>query len=615
MSASRPPLTLRLGRLDPRRLPSTAEWRFLGALTAASPALAATWWALVAVRGALPAAFSIAVGVLVGAVQQGRSLTMPLVVMGTLFILMNALAPVHDAVAQNLGARVGSWLHHTLLRASTAPPGIAHLERPDLADSLAHARQFDLGISAPTLAQAMGPVGSGFAQIAAGLAQAIVLGRYSWWASLALALAWASTHVLLRDSSGWRAYRVPDVVEAERHADYSYRLGVEAVAAKEVRLFGLADWVIDRFRTRRRRVVDLLFEQGRLRRGPVRWGLLVVVAANALVFGMLAWDGLRGAIGLGPAVVYAQAAIGVAALAFGGFDWWFRSSAEPVPEVLDLGGRMAPVGALASGGRQAGTMPRREVRFRGVRFGYRPEGQLVLDGVDLVIPAGSWLAIVGVNGAGKTTLAKLLCRLYDPLEGAIEVDGTDLRELDLDAWRGRVAAVFQDFIRFELPLRVNVAPQGAAGEDLVRALETSRAGELASLDTVLSRAYEGGTDLSGGQWQRVALSRALCKVQQGAGVVLLDEPTAQLDVRAEAEIFDRLLEATRGCTTILISHRLSSVRHADRICVLEGGEVIELGTHDELMARGGRYRTMFDLQAARFSEVAPVEAEDDGARS
>src|SRR5207253_5588802 len=127
------------------------------------------------------------------------------------------------------------------------------------------------------------------------------------------------------------------------------------------------------------------------------------------------------------------------------------------------------------------------------------------------------------------------------------------------------------------------------------------AGGLATLDTPLSRAYAGGTDLSGGQWQRIALARALCAVSLGAGVVLLDEPTAQLDVRGEAEIFERLLAATRECTTILISHRFSTVRHADRICVLERGRVVELGTHDELMALGGRYRAMFDLQAERFS--------------
>ena len=138
-------------------------------------------------------------------------------------------------------------------------------------------------------------------------------------------------------------------------------------------------------------------------------------------------------------------------------------------------------------------------------------------------------------------------------------------------------------------------------------MQEAGAEKLAALDTVLSKAYEGGTDLSGGQWQRVALARALCRVEMGAGVVLLDEPTAQLDVRGEAEIFERILAATRQCTTILISHRFSTVRHADRICVVEGGAVIELGTHEELMALGGRYRTMFDLQARRF-----VDAEEEG---
>ena len=162
--------------------------------------------------------------------------------------------------------------------------------------------------------------------------------------------------------------------------------------------------------------------------------------------------------------------------------------------------------------------------------------------------------------------------------------------------------MFQDFIRFELPLRDNVAPSGAPDHVIEAALAEAGAAHLASLDTVLARGYEGGTDLSGGQWQRIALARALCAVKTGAGLVLLDEPTAQLDVRGEAEIFERILAATRQATTILISHRFSTVRHADRICVLERGRVVELGTHDELMAAGGRYRTMFDLQASRFGE-------------
>jgi ABC-type multidrug transport system fused ATPase/permease subunit len=230
----------------------------------------------------------------------------------------------------------------------------------------------------------------------------------------------------------------------------------------------------------------------------------------------------------------------------------------------------------------------------------------VLAGFDLTIPAGSSLAIVGQNGAGKTTIAKLLCRLYDPQEGAIEVDGIDLRDLDVDSWRSRVTAVFQDFIRFERSVRDNVAPSGAPDEIIHAALAGAGA-SLSNLETILARGYPGGTDLSGGQWQRVALARALCAVRMGAGVVLLDEPTAQLDVRGEAEIFDRVIAATRHTTTILISHRFSTVRHADRICVLERGQVVELGAHDELMAAGGRYRTMFDLQAVRFDDEGGPE--------
>jgi ABC-type multidrug transport system fused ATPase/permease subunit len=305
--------------------------------------------------------------------------------------------------------------------------------------------------------------------------------------------------------------------------------------------------------------------------------------------------------------MFAQCAIAASMIAFGGLNWALDGASAPVAAVLRLQPAMAPIGALVEGDREAAGLPAREIRFRNVTFAY-PGGAPVLDHFDLTIPAGSSIAIVGQNGAGKTTLAKLLCRLYDPQSGAIEVDGIDLRHLEVRSWRSRLAAVFQDFTRFELPLRDNVAPAGAPDAEIHAALEAAGAATLARLDTVLSRGYAGGTDLSGGQWQRVALARALCAVQTGAGVVILDEPTAQLDVRGEAEIFDRILGATRHCTTILISHRFSTVRHADRICVVEHGRVVELGTHDELMAAGGRYRTMFDLQAQRFGVV---EGEED----
>jgi ABC-type multidrug transport system fused ATPase/permease subunit len=265
-------------------------------------------------------------------------------------------------------------------------------------------------------------------------------------------------------------------------------------------------------------------------------------------------------------------------------------------------------------------MPAHEIRFRDLTFAY-PEGRPVLEGFDLTIPAGSSLAIVGQNGAGKTTLAKLLCRLYDPQSGAIEIDGVDVRDLDLTSWRSRLTAVFQDFIRFELSLRENVVPAAgavaadtvAAGSDAVAlsALASAGASGLATLDTVLAKGYTGGTELSGGQWQRVALARAVAAVQLGAGLVLLDEPTAQLDVRGEAEIFERILADTRSCTTVLISHRFNTVRHVDRIAVLDDGVIAELGSHDELMALRGRYWRMFSLQAERFAAGEAGEGEFD----
>ena len=379
-------------------------------------------------------------------------------------------------------------------------------------------------------------------------------------------------------------------------------------ASKELRLFGLASWTIDRFVARRTRLHELQYEATRLRERPVTWSVLLVGSANILVFWLLASDAAQGHISLGEAVVYVQSAIGVSMIAFGGFSWALDGAAAPVAAVLRLEPAMRPAGALRSGTRAADGTPAREIRLRDVTFSYSAAAATpgvatppVLERFDLTIPAGSSLAIVGQNGAGKTTIAKLLCRLYDPQSGAIEIDGIDLREFDLASWRSRVAAVFQDFIRLELPLRDNVAPGGAPDDVVFAALESAGAANLAALDTVLARGYDRGTDLSGGQWQRVALARALAAVRLGAGVVLLDEPTAQLDVRGEAEIFDRLLAATRHCTTILISHRFSTVRHADRICVLEHGRVLELGTHDELIALGGRYRTMFDLQAQRFT--------------
>jgi ATP-binding cassette subfamily B protein len=259
--------------------------------------------------------------------------------------------------------------------------------------------------------------------------------------------------------------------------------------------------------------------------------------------------------------------------------------------------------------RDPGGLPHREIRFERTGFHYPGSDRSVLDGLDLVLPAGRCTAIVGLNGAGKTTLVKLLARLYDPTEGRLLVDGIDLRSFDVNDWRRQIGVIFQDFNRYELTAAENIgfgAIEISADRERLREA-ARRAGVLATLErlplgleTPLARQYENGAELSGGQWQRVAIARAVFALENGASILVLDEPTAALDVRAEAAFFDRFVDVTRGATALLISHRFSSVRHADRIVVLEHGRVIEQGSHDELVVLGGRYAELFRLQAERF---------------
>ena len=599
------------------RLRARQEWVFFTSLHHADRRLAAAWWALLALRGVLPAAFAVTLGVLVGAVERADPLPGPLAATAVVFVLMQVLHPLHLAVSAALGDRTAAWLYDRLGAACVGPPGIGHLEDPQLAADLTVAREFDAAMTAPPLFMSMDFIADGLVGMLSGLAAACILFGFAWWAPPVLVAGWLATHWMMRESGVWRDRNTDEVRSAQREAEYAYRLAVDPPAAKELRLFGLQDWVLERFGRSRHTLHRLQYEATRLRERPVLLSLAVTLAANLAVLLVLGESVVDGRTGLGAAATYALAAVGASAIAFGGFNWALDGAAAPVAAVLSLEAAMAPVGALQRGDVEpAASAPAREIRFRDVTFAYPAGGVPVLEHFDLTIPAGTSLAIVGQNGAGKTTLAKLLCRLYDPQAGTIEIDGTDLRQLDVDAWRARVTTVFQDFVRYEASLGENVAPNGASAAAIEEALERAGADDVVDrtgggLDTILAKGYPGGTELSGGQWQRVALARALCAVGEGAGLVLLDEPTAQLDVRGEAEIFARLLAATRGRTTILISHRFSTVRHADRICVLEHGRVVELGTHDELLARGGRYATMFRVQAQRFAVGEVEEGEEE----
>src|SRR5436190_19957620 len=312
------------------------EWKFFGVLRRADRSLALSWWSVLLLRALLPALFAIAMGALVGAVQRGDPLTVRLGGVGVVFVLLQVLSPLHQAIGANLGSRTAAWLYDELTTACVRPPGLGHLEDPGLTTDLAMARDFDLGISGPPLSISMGFIASGLVEMVGGLASALILFVYSWWAPLVLAGAWLATHWLLRESAVWRDRNTEEVRAAERHADYAYRLAVDPPAAKELRLFGLAGWTVERFSARRRRLFELRWAATRLRERPVLWSLLVVLGANTLVFGAMASDAAAGNLLLARIVTFASAAVSTSMIAFGGLSWALDGAAAPASAVLRL---------------------------------------------------------------------------------------------------------------------------------------------------------------------------------------------------------------------------------------------------------------------------------------
>src|SRR5499425_444077 len=265
-----------------QQLTERKEWTFFSVLPKAAPGLALAWWLALLLRGALPAAFAIAMGVLVGAVQRGDSLAGPLALVGTIFVLLQILSPIHQAVSANLGDRAAAWLYDRLTEACVRPPGIGHLEDPKLTSDLTVARDFDLGMTGPPLSISMDFLANEMVMMVAGVACAVILFRFSWWAPIVLAGAWLGTHWFLRESAVWRDRNTEEVRSAQRDADYAYRLAVDPPASKELRLFGLARWTLDRFIARRTRLHELQYAATRLRERPVIWSMLLVTATNLI---------------------------------------------------------------------------------------------------------------------------------------------------------------------------------------------------------------------------------------------------------------------------------------------------------------------------------------------
>lgn len=549
---------------------------------------------------------------------QSRALIVAVLVVGAAFVAGRVLTPIRTAVSTSLGSRVGERMQVTLLEATLTPYGIAHLENPDFADEIRRAGDFEWEGLAP-LTRIVDELSRTVTLVVGAVGAAALLARFEWWAPVLLLAAVVVTHVGTVGDAYREVRRRDDLALEQRHADYFRDLALDPPAAKEVRLFGLADYLADSARRHRSVFVEALVRARRAQLWPVLATIGALASAAGLVFGVLGYEAVHGTVDAADLAVYVQATYGVLGLCPPMLaTWWVRQGVAAVPHLLGLAARAAevPAGIAPGGAPVHPAAPEHTIRLRDVHFAYPGVNRPVLDGVDLELRAGTSLAIVGANGSGKTTLLKLLARLYDPTSGAIEVDGSDLRQLDAVAWRRQLAVIFQDFTRFELTAADNVGfGRVEPRADLVAARAAAdAAGAGAVVDdlpdgwaTTLSRRYPGGVDLSGGQWQRIALARALRAAAGGARVLVLDEPTAALDVRSEARLFDSFLDLTAGLTTVLVTHRLASVRRTDRIAVLDRGRVIELGSHDELMGLGGRYATMFGLQAGRFSEAADVD--------
>ena len=566
----------------------------------------------------MPNLVLIAAGHLVGSIPAasaagldsaaGHRLISALAITGALYAAALVLGPVQSSLSSVVKWRLVYRTEDRLIAAVSGPVGIAHLEDPKVLDDLALAQGQLTGQMPADAPMTLALVVS---NRVSGLLACAVLASWRWWLGLGMLVMWMAIRrpqlALIREQGALYA----GSSESLRRAWYLQRLAATPAVAKESRVFGLGGWLVDRYRSQWLAAMAAPWAVLRRLDRAVLFLSLPVLLAFGVACGYLGLAAYRDEISLGTLAVMLPMLAATTPL--GDISWddvalsWMI---QGLPRARQLeAALLSSAGPDLAGSVAAAGLPVREVRFDQVRFRYPGADRDVFGGLDLVLRAGQSTALVGINGAGKTTLVKLLARLHDPVSGRILVDGVDLARLRPAEWQRQVAVVFQDFAHYPLSFAENVGFGSPSHLSDVPGLSDAarRAGALDVLsglsgwDTVLSRSYDGGVDLSGGQWQRIALARALFAVRHGATILVLDEPTAWLDARGEADFFDRFLEITEGTTTLIISHRFSTVRRADHICVLDEGRVLEQGDHESLIAAGNRYAQLFGLQAARFT--------------
>lgn len=604
--------------------------RLLAMLRAAGPWPIGALVAVTVGESLTPAASAVALGLLVGRLATALgtgggglgTLAFPIAALVGAMVLGNvcdsAKEPLHYAVVSRLDGAYRS----DLSRSASMGRNVTALEQPSVQSLVELARADPRNWTERTPG-----AGAVALVIVAGRAvtlasTSMVLAACAWWlVPLLVAPAIMIQRLSSRDIDRWFTLWREGQTEYHRRRVWS-DANLDAGTAKEVRIFGLGEHSVrsQLLHTRAQYAPVWAHQRASLARhwrlappviGPLAAAMIsaayltatgrasltagtAAISASAVIYRVF-WGDPRDVLGAASALDAADRLR----------EQLGASAASPTAQTSD-----AAVPAAAARSAAPGPQRVRPVRFEEVSFAYPGTGRAVVDRLDLEIRSGELLALVGLNGAGKSTLVKLLAGLYEPTGGRITYGGEDIRDLGAAVWRRQLSIVFQDFVRYHLTLADNVTLGQADGTapDLARAEAAARDAGLNEVlarlpggwDTPVARSRTGGVDLSGGQWQQVVLTRALYAVRSGARLLVLDEPTAHLDVRTEFDVFSRLAAHRGNSSVVLISHRLSTVRQADRIVVLDGGRITECGTHEELMALGGSYAGMFALQAERF---------------
>jgi ATP-binding cassette subfamily B protein len=420
---------------------------------------------------------------------------------------------------------------------------------------------------------------------------------------------------------GWRGYNIARWgSRLLRRMTYLVNLVTTDSFAKEVKLFGLGHYFIERYRM----IATAFYDSQRsqvVRRYMTGFALgNISTIVTSLTYLYIALQAIAGRLSLGSLTAYTQAAVQVQnsiQSVLSGFSGMYEHNLY-LNNLVELMAK-EPFMPVAATPVPVPQPMRGEIRFENVSFAYPGAENQALSNLSFTVKAGETLAVVGRNGAGKTTLFKLICRLYDPMEGRILIDGIDIKDFEPDELRRQIGAMFQDYVDYQATAAENIGlghlPEIANRDAVVSASKQAGSDELIShlpegYDTALGKWFDAGVNLSGGEWQKVALARAF--MREDARILLLDEPTSALDAQAEYDLFERLRSLTHGRTAVYISHRFSTVRRADRIVFLEHGRLVEEGTHEELIRLNGRYARLFRMQAAAYTgedvEVLPEEA-------